>query len=118
MKIRTNEITNEIKQEEQHYATELEVSQIDQVIEVSDGIARIYGLSQAMAGEMLEFEVGDGEIVRGQVMNLEHDTVGAIVFGDYLKIREGVTVRGTGQLLSVPVGEGMLGRVINALGEP
>ncbi len=118
MKIKTDEIVSVIKQEVQRFSTELEVSQVGQVIEVGDGIARIYGLSQAMAGEMLEFEVGGGEVVRGQVFNLEQDVVGAVIFGDYLKIKEGASVRATGQLMSVPVGEGVLGRVINALGEP
>ena len=124
MKISTHEITSVIKQEVERYATQLEVSQVGQVVEVGDGIARIYGLSQAMAGEMLEFEIGgDGsngqaDSVRGQVFNLEQDLVGAVIFGDYLQIKEGMTVRSTGQLLSVPVGEGMLGRVINPLGEP
>ena len=89
MKINTDEITSVIKQEVQRHATELEVSQVGQVIEVGDGIARIYGLSQAMASEMLEFDIGDGQTVSGQVMNLEQDTVGAVVFGDYLKIKEG-----------------------------
>ena len=122
MKIKTDEITSVIKQEVERYSTELEVSQVGQVVEVGDGIARIYGLSEAMAGEMLEFLVGqdsgDSEVVRGQVMNLEHDIVGAVIFGDYLKIKEGMTVRSTSQLLSVPTGEAMLGRVVNALGEP
>ncbi len=124
MKIDTAEITNVIKQEVQRYATELEVSQVGQVIEVGDGIARIYGLSKAMAGEMLAFEVvaeeghGPAETVYGQVFNLESDIVGAVIFGDYLRIKEGDQVRSTGELLSVPVGEGVLGRVINALGQP
>ncbi len=118
MKIETSEIVNVIKQEVQRYATQLDVSQVGQVIEVGDGIARIYGLSQAMAGEMLEFEAAGGEKISGQVFNLENDIVGAVIFGDYLKVSEGAQVRSTGQLLSVPVGDGMLGRVVNALGEP
>ncbi len=118
MKIETSEIVNVIKQEVQRYATQLDVSQVGQVIEVGDGIARIYGLSQAMAGEMLEFEAAGGEKISGQVFNLENDIVGAVIFGDYLKVSEGAQVRSTGQLLSVPAGEGMLGRVVNALGEP
>jgi F-type H+-transporting ATPase subunit alpha len=88
------------------------------VVEVGDGIARIYGLSEAMAGEMLEFQVGDGHTVRGQVMNLERDIVGAVIFGDYLDIKEGMSVKSTGELLSVPSGDALLGRVVNALGEP
>jgi len=118
MKIKTDEITEIIKQEVQRHGDVLEVAQVGQVVEVGDGIARIYGLSKAMAGEMLEFDVGDGKVVSGQVFNLEHDIVGAVLFGDYLQIKEGMTVRSTGQLLSVPVGRGVLGRVVNALGEP
>ena len=118
MKINTDEITSVIKQEVQHFASELEVSQVGTVVEVGDGIARIYGLSQAMAGELLEFDVGDGQTVHGQVMNLEQDIVGSVILGEYLKVKEGMTVRSTSELLAVPVGEAMLGRVVNALGEP
>ncbi|MBI1337484.1 MAG: F0F1 ATP synthase subunit alpha [Phycisphaera sp.] len=122
MKINTSEIASVLKQEIERYSTELQVSQVGQVIEVGDGIARIYGLSNAMAGEMLEFdatdESGKPRVVVGQVFNLEQDVVGAVIFGDYLKIKEGDSVRSTGQLLSVPVGEGVLGRVINPLGQP
>ena len=124
MKIRTDEITSVIKEEIQRYSTQLEVTQVGRVLEVGDGIARIYGLSNAMAGEMLEFDTssdgseGGGETIIGQVFNLEQDIVGAVLFGDYLKVKEGMTVRSTGQLLSVPVGEQVLGRVINPLGEP
>lgn len=118
MKIKTDEITAVIKQEVERYSAELEVSQIGTVVEVGDGIARIYGLSEAMAGEMLEFQVDDGPSVRGQVMNLERDIVGAVIFGDYLDIKEGMSVRSTGELLAVPSGDALLGRVVNALGEP
>ncbi len=122
MKLNTSEIVSVLKQEIDRYSTQLQVTQIGQVIEVGDGIARIYGLSKAMAGEMLEFEAkqadGSTHKVIGQVFNLEQDIVGAVIFGNYLAIKEGDTVRSTGQLLSVPVGEGVLGRVINPLGEP
>jgi F-type H+-transporting ATPase subunit alpha len=119
MKIDTSEITSVIKQEVERFSTQLEVSQVGTVVEIGDGIARIYGLSNAMAGEMLEFEVpGGGEPVLGQVMNLETDIVGAVLFGDAEGIAEGSTVKATGQLLSVPVGEGVLGRVVDALGRP
>ncbi|MEX0745507.1 MAG: F0F1 ATP synthase subunit alpha [Phycisphaeraceae bacterium] len=118
MKIKTDEITSVIKQEVERFSTELEVSQTGTVLEIGDGIARIHGLSEAMASEMLEFDVGNGEVVRGQAMNLEQDIVGAVIFGDYLKIKEGATVRSTGQLLSTPVGEQLLGRVVNGLGQP
>ncbi|MEM7625154.1 MAG: F0F1 ATP synthase subunit alpha [Planctomycetota bacterium] len=117
MKIKTDEITSVIKQEVANFATELEVSEVGTVVEVGDGIARVYGLSKAMSGEMLEFESEEGTVI-GQVMNLEADIVGAVIFGNSLGIREGDTVKATGQLLSVPVGEGVLGRVLNALGQP
>ena len=117
MEINTDEITSVIKQQVQRYETQLEVSQVGQVIEVGDGIARIYGLSDAMAAEMLEFTTTGGQTVSGQAMNLDEDTVGAVIFGDYLAIKEGDQVRSTGQLLSVPCGEAMLGRVVDALGQ-
>lgn len=118
MKINTDEITSVIKQEIAQYASDLEVSEVGKVLEVGDGIARIYGLANARAAEMLEFDADDGTTVIGQVFNLEEDSVGAVIFGDYLKIKEGDTVRSTGQLLSVPAGEALLGRVVNPLGEP
>ena len=118
MKINSAEITSVIKQEVQRFSAELEVSQVGTVVEVGDGIARIYGLGKAMSAEMIEFDVGDGEVVTGQVLNLERDIVGAVILGDYLKIKEGMTVRTTGRLLSVPVGDSLLGRVVNALGQP
>jgi len=93
------------------------VSEVGQVVEVGDGIARVYGLSKVMAGELVEFEGADGVIV-GQVMNLETDTVGAVLFGEDRGIREGDTVRSTGRLLEVPVGEELLGRVVDPLGNP
>ncbi len=123
MKIDTAEIASVIQQEVKNFGAQLEVSQVGQVIEVGDGIARIYGLSQAMAGEMLEFPIpaqGDkpAEVLIGQVFNLENDIVGAVLFGECLRVKEGMTVRATGKLLSVPAGEGVLGRVVNALGQP
>ena len=117
MKIKTEEITSVIKQEIEQYSTQLEVSDVGRVIEIGDGIAQIYGLSNAMAGELLEFQTDEGSVM-GQVMNLELDTVGAVVYGDYKKVREGATVRSPGRLLDVPVGEELLGRVVNPLGEP
>jgi len=118
MKLDTDEITSVIKQEVERFSTELEVSQVGSVVEVGDGIARVYGLSEAKAGEMVECITGEGKVVRGQVMNLEQDIVGIVLFGDYLELAEGDTVKSTGQLLSVPVGEAVLGRVVNPLGEP
>jgi F-type H+-transporting ATPase subunit alpha len=96
-----------------------DVREVGTVLEVKDGIARIYGLKSAVASEMLEFTVSEtGETVTGLVLNLEEDNVGAAVLGDYLKLKEGDEVRTTGRLLEVPVGEAMLGRVVDALGRP
>ena len=117
MKIKTDEITSVIKQEIEQFGSELEISEVGQVIEVGDGIARVYGLSKVMAGELLEFQGEQGSVM-GQAMNLEQDTVGAVLYGDTTGIREGDTVRATGRLLEVPVGEGMLGRVVDPLGNP
>ncbi|MEM9252926.1 MAG: F0F1 ATP synthase subunit alpha, partial [Planctomycetota bacterium] len=118
MKIATDEITAVIKQEVANFADQLEVSQVGTVVEVGDGIAQVYGLSNAMAGEMLAFDVSDGEPVMGQAMNLESGIIGAVIFGDHLKVEEGTTVRSTGNLLSVPVGDAVIGRVVDALGRP
>ncbi|MCE7973848.1 MAG: F0F1 ATP synthase subunit alpha [Leptolyngbya sp. PLA1] len=117
MKIRTDEITSVIKSEIEQFSAQLEVSQVGRVVEVGDGIARIYGLSTAMAGELLEFQTAEGAVM-GQVFNLEEDTVGAVIYGDYLAVKEGDTVKSTGRLLEVPVGEALLGRVVDPLGRP
>ncbi len=114
MAINVAEITSVLKREIAGFEQKLSVSEVGTVIEVGDGIARIYGLRNAMAGELLEFEGG----VMGQVFNLEEDSIGAVIFGDYLKIKEGETVKSTGRLLEVPVGDAMIGRVVNPLGEP
>ena len=115
VKIKTDEITSVIKQEIEQFSTELEISEVGRVVEVGDGIARIYGLSRAMAGELLEFDTAEGAVM-GQVMNLELDTVGAVIYGNFLAVREGDTVKSTNRLLEVPVGEAMLGRVVDPLG--
>ena len=117
MKIKTDEIVSVITQEIEQYTQELEVSEVGRVVEVGDGIARIYGLSTAMAGELVEFQTGKGAVM-GQVMNLEEDTVGCVIYGDYLSVKEGDLVKSTGRLLEVPVGETMLGRVVDPLGRP
>jgi F-type H+-transporting ATPase subunit alpha len=117
VKIKTDEITSVIKQEIEQFSAELEVSEVGRVVEVGDGIARIYGLSKAMAAEMLEFQTSHGAVM-GQVFNLEEDTVGAVIYGDYLAVKEGDLVRATGRLLEVPVGEALLGRVVDPLGRP
>ncbi|NUQ68201.1 MAG: F0F1 ATP synthase subunit alpha [Phycisphaerales bacterium] len=117
MKIKTDEIASVIKQEIEQYASQLEVSEVGRVVEVGDGIARVYGLAKAMAGELLEFQTSDGSVM-GQVFNLELDTVGAVIYGDYLSVKEGDLVKATGRLLEVPVGPALLGRVVDPLGRP
>jgi F-type H+-transporting ATPase subunit alpha len=97
----------------------IDVREVGTVLEVKDGIARIYGLTQAMAGEMLEFTASEsGERITGQALNLEEDNIGAVIFGDYLQLREGDEVRRTARVLEVPVGKAMVGRVVDALGRP
>jgi F-type H+-transporting ATPase subunit alpha len=114
MKFKASEIATIIKQEIQQYRSELDVSEVGKVLEVGDGVARVYGLSKAMSGEMLEFGSG----ATGVVFNLEETSIGAVVLGGFLDVKEGEEVRGTGKLLSVPVGEGMVGRVVDPLGRP
>src|SRR6266498_1263202 len=98
---------------------EIDVREVGTVLEVKDGIARIYGLTSAMAGEMLEFTSSEtGEKVTGQALNLEEDNIGAVIFGNYLVLREGDEVRRTGRVLEVPVGPALVGRVVDALGRP
>jgi F-type H+-transporting ATPase subunit alpha len=98
---------------------EIDVREVGTVLEVKDGIARIYGLTSALAGEMLEFTASEtGERVIGQALNLEEDNIGAVIFGDYLVLREGDEVRRTGRVLEVPVGAALVGRVVDALGRP
>ena len=115
MKIKSDEITTVIRQEIEQYSGKLEISEVGQVVEVGDGIARVYGLSKAMAGELIEFQGSAGKVM-GQVMNLELDTVGCVLYGDATSIREGATARATGNLLEVPVGPELLGRVVDPLG--
>jgi F-type H+-transporting ATPase subunit alpha len=117
VKIKTDEIASVIRQEIQQFSSQLEVSEVGRVIEIGDGIARVYGLSNAMAGELLEFQSAEGAVM-GQVFNLEEDTVGAVIYGDYKAVKEGDVVKATGRLLEVPVGEAMLGRVVDPLGRP
>ncbi len=114
MKIKTEEIKSIIKKEIEGYKSELDVSEVGTVIQVGDGIARIYGLESAMAGEMMEFESG----AYGLVFNLEEDSIGAVVLGDYLTIEEGHSVKRLNRVLAVPVGDELLGRVVNPLGIP
>lgn len=114
MNLRPEEISSVIKEQIQRYSSEIAVSDTGTVIQVADGIARIYGLEQAMQGELLEFP---GEVY-GMVLNLEEDNVGAVLLGGSNDISEGDTVKTTGRVVEVPVGDGMLGRVVNALGQP
>ena len=114
MNLKPEEISSVIKEQIQKYSAELDVSNIGTVIQVADGIARIHGLEKAMQGELLEFP---GEVY-GMVLNLEEDNVGAVLLGNQKNINEGYTVKSTGRVVEVPVGDAMLGRVVNALGQP
>ncbi|HIA19152.1 MAG TPA: F0F1 ATP synthase subunit alpha [Planctomycetaceae bacterium] len=114
MKFNADEIASVIQQEIEQFESQIDVQEMGTVLEVGDGIARVYGLSGVMAGEMVEFPSG----VQGLAFNLEENSVGVIILGDYLTINEGDEVRATGQLLSVPVGEVVLGRVLDPLGNP
>jgi F-type H+-transporting ATPase subunit alpha len=114
MKLKLDEIASVLREEIAQYHHELDVAQVGKVLEVGDGIAEIFGLSDAMAGEMLQFENG----AVGQVFNLAENSVGAAIYGAYEQIKAGDTVRATGKLLTVPVGTGMLGRVLDPLGNP
>ncbi len=114
MNLKPEEISSVIKEQIQKYSAELDVSNIGTVIQVADGIARIHGLEKAMQGELLEFP---GEVY-GMVLNLEEDNVGAVLLGNQKNINEGDTVKSTGRVVEVPVGDAMLGRVVNALGQP
>ncbi len=114
MKIDISEITGILKQEITQYEAKLAVVKVGRVVEVGDGIARIYGLEGAMASEMLLFE---NDII-GEVFNLEEDSLAAVIYGDYTKVREGSDVRSTGRLMSVPVGDEVIGRIVTPLGQP
>ncbi|MBK9120988.1 MAG: F0F1 ATP synthase subunit alpha [Phycisphaerales bacterium] len=114
MKFKADEIVSVIKEEISRFQSALDVAEIGRVLEIGDGVARVFGLAGAMAGEMLEFQNG----AVGLVFNLEETTIGCVVLGDYLGIREGDEVRTTGRLLSVPVGPALVGRVVDPLGRP
>jgi F-type H+-transporting ATPase subunit alpha len=114
MKFKADEIATIIKDEIANYSAALDVAEVGKVLEVGDGVVRIYGLSKAMASEMLEFESG----ATGVVFNLEENSIGAVVLGAYLDIKEGDEVRSTSRLLSVPVGDALVGRVVDPLGRP
>src|SRR2546422_7299279 len=112
--IKAGEISEIIKRQLAGYEAEVDLQEVGRVIEVGDGISRIYGLEKAMSGELLQFP---GDVV-GMVLNLEEDNVGAVLLGEDRAIKEGDTVRRTGRIAQVPVGEPMIGRVVNALGQP
>ncbi|MGE0613922.1 MAG: F0F1 ATP synthase subunit alpha [Hyphomicrobiales bacterium] len=114
MDIRAAEISSILKQQIQNFGKEAEVSEIGQVLSVGDGIARVYGLDNVQAGEMVEFPGG----IAGMALNLEVDNVGIVIFGDDRTIKEGDTVKRTGAIVDVPVGKGLLGRVVDGLGNP
>ncbi len=114
MDIRASEISSILKEQIKNFGKEAEVSEIGQVLSVGDGIARVYGLDNVQAGEMVEFPGG----MRGMALNLEADNVGVVIFGDDRTIKEGDTVKRTGAIVEVPVGKGLLGRVVDALGNP
>src|SRR5437762_13099678 len=112
--IRADEISRVLREEIENYEGAIDISETGSVISVGDGIARIYGLEKVMAGELIEFPHG----VSGIAMNLEEDQVGSVLLGDYTQISEGDEVKRTKRIMSVPVGEALIGRVVNALGQP
>src|SRR5579885_288348 len=114
MDIRPAEISAILKREIQNFGAEAEVSEVGQVLSVGDGVARVYGLDKVQAGEMVEFPGG----IKGMALNLETDNVGIVIFGDDRAIKEGDTVKRTGTIVDVPVGRGLLGRVVDGIGNP
>src|SRR6202050_5206941 len=112
--IRADEITELLRQQIENYEQRVQVDEVGTVIKLGDGIARIHGLDKVMAGELIEFPHG----VSGLAMNLDEDQVGAVLLGEYQHIKEGEEVRRTGTIMSVPVGEALVGRVVDALGHP
>ena len=114
MDIKADEISKIIRDQLGDYSLDIDVAEVGTVMSVGDGIAHIHGIEKAMATEMLEFPHG----VFGIALNLEEDGVGAVLLGESTEIKEGDTVKRTGRIISVPVGDGLLGRVVNALGQP
>src|SRR5271168_4438362 len=110
--IKADEITQLLKEQIENYDSKIRVDEVGTIISLGDGIARLHGLDKVMAGELLDFPHG----VAGLAMNLDEDQVGAVLMGDYTELREGDQVKRSGRILSVPVGEAMLGRVVNSLG--
>ncbi len=118
MDIRAEEISEIIRKQIQDYDRKVEVSETGTVLSAGDGIARVYGLAGAMAGELVELRSGDGDVVSGMVLNLEEDNVGIALLGQFESIKEGDQVKRTGRIVEVPVGDELLGRVVNAIGVP
>jgi F-type H+-transporting ATPase subunit alpha len=120
MAVRAEEIASILREQIQNFDAGVSSANVGTVIEAGDGIARIHGLGDCLTSELIEFDVQDesGRSIRGLALNLEEETVGAVVMGDASSIKEGAEARTTGQVASVPVGEGLLGRVVNALGDP
>ena len=117
--LRAGEIKKALLEQIDHYEEDLRMEEVGEVLEVKDGVARIWGLSSAVANEMLEIESSEtGELVMALALNLEEDNIGSVIMGDYLALKEGDTVRRTGRVFEVPVGPEFLGRVVNPLGEP
>src|SRR5438874_2623230 len=114
MEIKADEISKIIREQIGSYAVDVDVAEVGSIISIGDGIARVHGVENAMAGEMLEFPKG----VFGIALNLEEESVGAVLLGEFKEIKEGDPVKRTGRIISVPVGEEMLGRLVNALGQP
>jgi F-type H+-transporting ATPase subunit alpha len=114
MDIKAEEISKIIREQIGSYAVDVDVAEVGSIVSLGDGIARVHGIDRAMAGEMLEFTHG----VFGIALNLEEESVGAVLLGDYQEIKEGDVVKRTGRIISVPIGDEMLGRVVNALGAP
>lgn len=114
VRVRADEVTEVIRKQISEFRWSMDIAEVGNVLQAGDGIARVYGLEKAMAGELIEFPHG----ITGMAFNLEEDHVGVVLFGEYEKICEGDTVKRTGRIMSVPVGDGLLGRVVNALGEP
>jgi len=114
MDIKAEEISKIIREQIGSFAVDVDVAEVGSIISIGDGIARVHGVDNAMAGEMLEFPHG----VFGIALNLEEESVGAVLLGEFKEIKEGDQVKRTGRIISVPVGEELLGRVVNALGQP
>jgi F-type H+-transporting ATPase subunit alpha len=114
MQLRVEEFSNILQKKIEGFKTSAELKEIGEVVAIGDGIAKIYGLDNVQAGELVEFDSG----VTGMALNLETDNVGVVIFGESQKIKEGDSVKRTGKIVEVPVGKGLLGRVVDALGNP